>query len=56
MVFSLSFVGGSKSVEGGPYPPADLDRVADLDRGSKSRVGPNPQQTVKSYSSLRVQL
>ena len=26
MMFSLSFVGGSKSAEGGPYPQADLDR------------------------------
>ena len=26
-------------MEGGPYPPADSDRVADLDRGSKSRGG-----------------
>ena len=31
MMFSFSFVGGSKSAEGGPYP------LADLDRGSKSR-------------------
>ena len=31
MMFSLSFVGGSKSAEGGPYP------LTDLDRGSKSR-------------------
>ena len=26
MMFSLSFVKGSKSAEGGPYPLADLDR------------------------------
>ena len=26
-------------MEGGPYPPADLDRIADFDRGSKSRGG-----------------
>ena len=26
MMFSLSFVGGSKSAEGGPYPLTDLDR------------------------------
>ena len=30
MMFSLSFVGRSKSAEGGSYP------LADLDRGSKS--------------------
>ena len=38
MMFSLSFVGGSKSAEGGPYPQADLDRggpypLGDLGRG-----------------------
>ena len=41
MMFSLSFVGGSKSAEGGPYP------LTDLDRG-----GPNPlghRDDVSSY-------
>ena len=35
MMFSLSFVGGSKSVEGGPYPLTDLNRGLNLG-------GPNP--------------
>ena len=38
MLFSLSFVGGSKSAEGGPNPLTDLDEggqylLAGLDRG-----------------------
>ena len=38
MMFSLSFVGGSKSAEGGPNSLADMDRggpypLADSDRG-----------------------
>ena len=35
MMFSLSFVGGSKSGEGGPYPLTDLNRGLNLG-------GPNP--------------
>ena len=35
MMFSLSFVGGSKSAEGGPYPLTDLNRGLNLG-------GPNP--------------
>ena len=48
MMFALSSVGGSKSAEGSPYPPADLDRGAHIRQriwtgGSKSRGGgPNP--------------
>ena len=42
MMFSLSFIGGSKSAEGGPNPLADLDwggpyLLADLDRGVQIR-------------------
>ena len=45
MMFSLSFVGGSRSAKGGPNPLADLDRggpcpLADLDRGSISAGTP----------------
>ena len=36
MMFSFSFVGGSKSAEEGPYP------LADLDRGIQIKGGPNP--------------
>ena len=37
-MFSLNFVKGSKSAEGGPNPLADMDRgvpnpLADMDRG-----------------------
>ena len=35
MMFSLSFVGGAKSAEGGPYPLTDLNRGLNLG-------GPNP--------------
>ena len=35
MMFSLSFVGRSKSAEGGPYPLTDLNRGLNLG-------GPNP--------------
>ena len=36
MMFSFSFVGGSKSAEGGPNPLADLDRGGPNLGGSKS--------------------
>ena len=32
MRFSVSFVGGSKSAEGGPYPLAHLDRGVQINR------------------------
>ena len=53
-MFSLSFVGGSKSAEGGPNPLADLNGggggpypLADLDRG-----GPNPLGYRHSHRSI----
>ena len=44
MIFSVSFVGESRSAEGDPNPPADLDRggpcpLADLDRGVPYPLG-----------------
>ena len=43
MMFSLSFVGGSRSAEGGPNPLADLDRggpclLADLDNDTSKAL------------------
>ena len=44
-MFSLSFVGRSRSAEGGPYPPADLDQ------GSKSRGGSKSAGTLVRFDS-----
>ena len=61
MMFSLSFVGGSKSAEGGPNSLADLDRggpypLADLDRESKSAGGPNPLWHRYSRREIRAEI
>ena len=65
MMFSLSFVGGSKSAEGGPNPLADLTggsiTASGFGRGgSKSRWGPNPlghrQHAIERDVDLHVEI
>ena len=66
-MFSLSFVKGSKSAEGGPYPPADLDRGVHIrlriwTGGSKSRgvqirwdtIKLTPKQTILATDFQRI--
>ena len=54
MMFLISFVGGSKSAEGGSNPPADLDRgVGPNPRGSKSTGTPAHKFTNHSRLSIK---
>ena len=42
MMFSLSFIGGSKSAEGGSNPLADLDRGGSISASGFGPGGPYP--------------
>ena len=59
MMFSLSFVGGSKSAEGGPNPLSYLDRggpypLADLDRGVQIRWDTGIFETPKDIDDFTI--
>ena len=54
MMFSLSFVEGSKSAEGGPYPLADLDGGGPNLGGSKSAGTPASSRRQKMSMILQI--